>query len=419
LEVNISCRLRADKSLTEAGFAASGQADSDISEQLRSNMARNGFKIFDADTHVRPDASLLFPYFSEAARQKLVQYEKYQALNKDGSATYLMGERSYERRLGRARDTAPDKNEYMSGYKRHQHGKPNPLCERDPTVRIQDMDLEGIDVNLMLPSGWFGCWTTIDDVELESAVYQAYHRWMADYCAAFPSRLKGVIAIAARNIASSIEELQRCAKEDWPLAVFVYAPYQFPLDHPDLEPVWKAAADYDLSIALHTFTVMPPYAPGGLDTWDNLWLQRSAAHPWCGQRNMASILGAGIMDRYPNIRVGTLEAGHGWLPSWVNRLEEHTKLCPEALPTLKQSIRHYVTGGRYFQSIEISEGEAITQSVLDLLGPDILMFGSDYPHGESWFPVSVETVLGWNLKAADKQKLFWDNAVKYYQRYTP
>jgi len=382
-------------------------------------MARNGYKIFDADTHVRPDATLLLPYLSAAARQKLAQYEEYQTLNKDGATTYLMGERSYKRRLGLADDATPQKNEYMSGYKRHQHGKPNPLCERDPAVRIKDMDCEGIDVNLMLPSGWFGCWTTIDDAELESAVYQAYHRWMADYCGAFPRRLKGVIAVAARDIAGSLKELHRAAKEDWPLAVFVYAPYQFPLDHPDLEPVWKAAADHDLSIALHTFTVMPPYAPGGLDTWDNLWLQRSAAHPWCGQRNMASILGAGIMDRYPNIRVGTLEAGHGWLPSWVNRLEEHTKLCPEALPPLKQSIRGYVTGGRYFQSIEISEGEAITQGVIDLLGPDILMFGSDYPHGESWFPVSVETVLGWTLKEADKQKLFWDNALKYYHRYQP
>ncbi len=151
---------------------------------------------------------------------------------------------------------------------------------------------------------------------------------MADYCAAFPDRLKGVIVVAARDVKTSLAELQRAAKESWPLAVFVYAPYQFPLDHPDLEPIWKTAADNDLSIALHTFTVMPPYAPGGLDSWDNLWLQRSAAHPWCGQRNMASIIGAGIMDRYPNIRVGTLEAGHGWLPAWVNRLEEHTKLCP-------------------------------------------------------------------------------------------
>jgi predicted TIM-barrel fold metal-dependent hydrolase len=88
------------------------------------------------------------------------------------------------------------------------------------------------------------------------------------------------------------------------------------------------------------------------------------------------------------------------------------------LPPVKQTIRQYVTGGRYFQSIEVSEGAAITRSVIDLLGSEILMFGSDYPHGESWFPVSVETVLGWNLKDDEMRKLLWDNATRYYQRYS-
>ncbi|HET8563623.1 MAG TPA: amidohydrolase family protein, partial [Candidatus Binatia bacterium] len=67
---------------------------------------------------------------------------------------------------------------------------------------------------------------------------------------------------------------------------------------------------------------------------------------------------------------------------------------------------------------EVSEGAEITQSVIDLLGPDILMFGSDYPHGESWFPVSVETVLGWRLKEEHLRKLLWDNAVNCYRRYS-
>jgi predicted TIM-barrel fold metal-dependent hydrolase len=106
------------------------------------------------------------------------------------------------------------------------------------------------------------------------------------------------------------------------------------------------------------------------------------------------------------------------LPAWVSRLEEHTKLCAEALPPLQQSIRDYVTGGRYFQSVEVSEGAAITQTVIDLLGPDILMFGSDYPHGESWFPVSVETVFNWHLREADLRKLLWNNAANYYRRYS-
>ena len=59
----------------------------------------------------------------------------------------------------------------------------------------------------------------------------------------------------------------------------------------------------------------------------------------------------------------------------------------------------------------------MTKAVIDLLGEDILLYASDYPHGESWFPQSVETVLGWNLPEAAKRKLFWDNAVRFYRRY--
>ena len=55
----------------------------------------------------------------------------------------------------------------------------------------------GVDVNLTLPSGWFGTWTAGDDVALEMAMYRAYHRWMADYCGAFPERLGGVILASA------------------------------------------------------------------------------------------------------------------------------------------------------------------------------------------------------------------------------
>jgi predicted TIM-barrel fold metal-dependent hydrolase len=77
---------------------------------------------------------------------------------------------------------------------------------------------------------------------------------------------------------------------------------------------------------------------------------------------------------------------------------------------------NYAKSGRYFQSIEIPEGADLTNSVIDLLGEDILMYASDYPHGESWFPKSVETVLGWDMPEDRKRKLFWDNAVKLYAR---
>ena len=132
------------------------------------------------------------------------------------------------------------------------------------------MDYEGADVNLTLPSGWFGTWTTGDDVSFEVAMYRAYHRWMNDYCGAFPDRLGGVILACARDVESSVREMRRWSKARWPWAMMLYAPYGMPLDHPDFEPIWAEAAALDLAVVLHTFTVMPPYAPGGQDTWENL-----------------------------------------------------------------------------------------------------------------------------------------------------
>ena len=124
-------------------------------------------------------------------------------------------------------------------------------------------------------------------------MYRAYHRWMADYCGAYPDRLGGLILVGTRDVKAGLEEIKRWGRSRWAWAVMAYAPYGVPLDHPSLEPVWAAAQEHDLAVVLHTFTVMPPYAPGGLDTWDNLWLQRSAAHPWCGMRNMAALIGSG------------------------------------------------------------------------------------------------------------------------------
>jgi len=196
----------------------------------------------------------------------------------------------------------------------------------------------------------------------------------------------------------------------------VYAPVGMPLDHPALEPFYAAAAELDLAVVLHTFTVMPPYVPGGQDTWDNLWLQRSAAYPWCGMRNMAAMIGSGVMDRYPSLRVGTLEAGHGWLPFGMARLDEHGEMIKAALPPLSGKPSEYVCGGRYFQSIEIPEGARLTNAVADLVGDDVLMYASDYPHGESHFPESAGIVTGWDMPEARKRKLLWDNALRLYTR---
>ena len=379
-------------------------------------MAKDGYKIFDSDTHVGPLINVIDQFMTDTERKKLEAWSEFKVVNKAGNITYHRGQRRYRRKLGTAKaEETP--GGYMAGFTGvAKKREVSPFVDADAAERIKDMDFEGADVNLTLPSGWWGTWTATDDVALEAGMYRAYHRWMEAYCGKFPGRLGGVILACGRDIPSAVEEIKRWGKSGWAWAVLPYAPYGMPLDHPDFEPVWAAAAEHDLAIALHTFTVMPPYAPGGTDNWENLFLQRSASHPWCGMRNMASLIGSGLMDRYPKLRIGTLEAGHGWLPFWMARIDEHARTIRSEIPNLKMMPSEYVLSGRYFQSIEIPEGLKLTNSVIELIGEDVLMYASDYPHGESHFPESVGMVLDWDMPRARKQKLFWDNAVKLYAR---
>jgi len=89
---------------------------------------------------------------------------------------------------------------------------------------------------------------------------------MDDYCAAAPDRLGGKILCSGRDIKGAVAEVKRWGKSRWAWGILPYAPYGMPLDNPDLEPLWAVVQDYDLCVSLHTFTVMPAYAPGGLDT---------------------------------------------------------------------------------------------------------------------------------------------------------
>ena len=379
-------------------------------------MAKDGYKIFDSDTHVGPTMNVIDEFLSDVERKKLDGWAEFKSVNKKGDITYNRGQRRYRRKLGTAK---ADENPggYMTGFTGVAKKRAvSPLVDANAGERIKDMDFEGVDVNLTLPSGWWGTWTSTDDVALEAAMYRAYHRWMEAYCGQFPDRLGGVILACGRDIKSAVEEIHRWGKSRWAWGVLPYAPYGMPLDHPDFEPVWAAAAEHDLAVTLHTFTVMPPYAPGGTDNWENLFLQRSASHPWCGMRNMASLIGSGLMDRYPKLRIGTLEAGHGWLPFWMARIDEHARTIRSEIPDLKMMPSEYVLSGRYFQSIEIPEVLKLTNSVIDLVGEDVLMYASDYPHGESHFPESVDLVLEWDMPRARKNKLFWDNALKLYAR---
>jgi predicted TIM-barrel fold metal-dependent hydrolase len=392
-------------------------------------MARAGYRIFDADTHIIEPVELVEAYLSSAdlARLAALGPTVQRLPGKGGVSRYRIGKRpDLSRRLG-SRDrvdlTTTVERKVRDGgtpWDVRWQGPPFPSdrVSFDPHARVKDMDIEGVDVNMILPSGGIPALCGLDDVAAELAVYHAYHRFVNDYCSPYPDRLTSVILASGRDVAASVAEIRRCAREGWPVGVFPICPPGMSLDEPAWEPIWAEAQEQDLTIVIHSFTLTVPYPPGMWDTWDNVFLQRSAGHVWNAQRNMAALIGAGILDRYPELRLTALECGHGWLPFWAARLDEQAEMCQHALPPLKRKPSEYVSGPQYFQSIQLHEGEQSLRHVIEAIGEDTLMFATDYPHSESWFPKSVDAVLKWtSISESARRKLLWDNAASCYRRY--
>jgi uncharacterized protein len=276
----------------------------------------------------------------------------------------------------------------------------------DVEARVRDMDEEGVDVQLMLP----GLPPATDDVEIELAFIRANHRYTNDFCSRYSHRLKSLIVVSNRAIPESVQEIRRWARAPWAVGIQPNLTVGFPLDHPDLEPIWAAASEEGLCVAHHSFT---SGYPGYRDLWDNPFIGRTASHPWAAMRAIAAFFGAGIMDRHPNLRFCILESGFGWLPFWAARMDDQSIYMSYALPqSLMRRPSEYMTSGRFFASLVIHEGEKMTNMVTDFLGDRVLMYSSDYPHAESRFPESTDQVLAWkSLKPDIMRKIMWDNAV--------
>src|SRR5947208_14355537 len=115
-----------------------------------------------------------------AAREPLRDLRRVN--KRTGQISYHVGERKYERRLGEPAARPADPRAYMGAYSgAHKSRDPDPRADHDPAARIADMDSERVDANLLLPSGWFGTWTTVEDIGQDLALYRASHSCRAAY----------------------------------------------------------------------------------------------------------------------------------------------------------------------------------------------------------------------------------------------
>jgi predicted TIM-barrel fold metal-dependent hydrolase len=380
---------------------------------------KNGYRIIDTDTHVGPNIETFEKYASQALLDRWDELRPYYMPVTEGHHLSI-DPIPYKRQMNQSAD--PEKAG-GAGQPSALSGKTTPLwtVRPQPEVnnlnvagRLLDMDAEGSDVHLIIPATWSTAAAVID-WSLAKELYAAYHRYLDDYCSPDPTRLKAAIMAPAMDPEWAAAEIRAWADRPWAAAVTPALPPGLPLDDPSLNPIWEAMDETNLGILHHSFFYEPPYFPGYNDVWGNVVVARSAAHPWGAQRLLGYFLLSGMCDRYPNLRIGFAECSAGWLPGWLTRLEGQATYMRTSLPTVKHTPLEYAQNGRVFVGIEPYEGAAMAKAIIDVCGDGVLMFQSDYPHGQCMFPNTPDVILGWESVIGEDamRKIMWDNAARY------
>ncbi len=371
----------------------------------------NGNRVIDADGHVMEPNELYDTYLESRFKRDLDELKRIAAAR---SSRYFFG---YFHQLNTGRPLGianPDQPLVRSG-RRPQGEMPNPRGGLDPHIRIKDMDREGIDVAVCFATV-VSSFCALKSLDFELAMVRAYHRWLADYCAAYPNRLKGVAVVPMRAPELAAEEIHRVANEPWCVGIYLSSHMEDKLlDHPAFHPIWQACVDEDLPACFHGGTARPPYGLGTFEMTSNLFLQHSATNPFEVMRGIASLIGGGVLDLFPRLRVAFLEAGVGWLPFWMERLDEHYALMPEYVPFLLRKPSEVIRSENFF--ISCDPDEETLPFVVNFVGAERILYASDYPHFDGRFPNTVKLTARPEVFPPEVQrKILADNPVRLYTR---
>ena len=279
-------------------------------------------------------------------------------------------------------------------------------CNWDPAVRLRDMDQAGIDVSVMFASQSDG-YCMLDDVGFESALQRAYHRYMSDYCADSNGRLFWIANSNLRDIPESVGQLRRWIEDEHFAGMFIprACPDGSMLDHPSLHPLFAASQELDMPIWVHGGSNRPPLTP---------WVSapNGVYHALGGQYAMASLIGGGVFDLFPKLRVGLFESFAGWMPFFVEKLDDSFTPGSALTPFLKRTPSEIVASGQLFCSIDADESQI--EHAIDELGEHLWLFTTDYPHPGSPWPDGLSMVTErTRMSEGAKIKLLGENAKRF------
>ena len=300
-----------------------------------------------------------------------------------------------------------------------------PTAYHEPKARLQAMEVDGIDTGLFFPSVAGHC-SVIHDDDLYLECLRAYNDMAWDWCQdGDPNRMLPTALIPVLGLEPAMNELARVAKKGFRHFQFFLSPTGGPFPTPADDPFWALAAEMGIVVSMHgggrgrvkmsaeavAAARKQPVVPRPPDSQIPIAAGRAAGLG--APQSLALMLGTGVLERHPNLKVALIETSAGWLPSMLERMDaEHTQhrwLSDDSLPLMPSE---------YFQrQVKISiDREIAGVKHRHQIGVDNLMFGTDFPHIGAYYPHTRHYVdLAFDGVPEDEvTAILWDNAAEFF-----
>ncbi len=258
----------------------------------------------------------------------------------------------------------------------------------EPAPRLKLMDEQGVDRTLMFPTLASLLEERMrDDPELTHAAIHSLNEWLHEtWSFNYEDRIFATPIITLPIVEKAIEELEWCVERGAKTVLIRPAPVacyggsrSFGL--PEFDPFWKAVVDNDILVSMHS-------SDSGYSRYQSDWTGPMEMLPFepnafiwmtMGKRPIEDAMAAftchGVFSRFPDLRVAAVENGGDWVVSFLEHLEDVHRKMPgdfdeDPVAAFKRNL--YISP---FHEDNLGQ-------LIDALGADHVLMGSDYPHPE-------------------------------------
>jgi uncharacterized protein len=297
----------------------------------------------------------------------------------------------------------------------------------DPKIRLEVMDRFGIDAQVIFPSGigLGGQFLAADDEPLNRLVFELYNDRQAEIQAESANRLLPLPLMPAYSVDACVREAGRVAAMGARGVNMTSDPQD--LGAPDLasrewDPFWETCVELQLPVHFHIGASVTGMTFFGKYPWpshdEDTKLAIGGTLLFIGNaRVVTNLILSGMFDRFPDLKMVSVESGCGWIPFILETLDyEMSENAPDSLRKLQKLPSEYFKSNLY-ATFWFENNFGKLPDLIETVGADNILFETDYPHPTCLYPDPLESVEA-KMSVLDpitRTKILGENARKLYR----